>query len=208
VNHLALLERHQLHLIIEFLQRCQNLPASNDQPWAGNDGGFAYTPANKGESFAGEYADEAGNRRLRSYGSMTYAGLKSFIYAGLSKDDPRVKAAFGWITQNFTVTENPGMRTGNPEQAKQGLFYYYLTLARAMYAYDQPLIPTPAGPVDWREALVRELESVQLPDGSFVGDARWMEQSPVLVTAYVVLALQDVRADLARSPFVAATPGR
>ena len=46
---------------------------------------------------------------LRSYGSMTYAGLKSMIYAGLSHDDPRVKAAWEWIGRNFTVDENPGM---------------------------------------------------------------------------------------------------
>ena len=185
---------------LKFVTRSQNLSETNDQPWAGNDGGFAYTPANKGESFAGEFTDEAGNRRLRSYGSMTYAGLKSFIYAGLTKDDPRVKAAFAWISSSFTVKENPGMRAGNPENARHGLYYYYHTLARAMYAYNQPLIETPSGPVDWREALVAELESVRQGDGSFVGDARWMEQNPILTTAFVVLALQDVRADLQRLP--------
>ena len=32
-------------------------------------------------------------RVLRSYGGMTYAGLKSMAYAKLTRDDPRVKAA-------------------------------------------------------------------------------------------------------------------
>ena len=39
---------------------------------------------------------------------MTYAGLKSFLYAGVSKDDPRVKAAVEWVRKHYTVTENPG----------------------------------------------------------------------------------------------------
>ena len=39
-----------------------------------------------------------------------------------------------------------------------------------------------------------------LPDGSWIGDKRWMEQNPVLVTAYVVLALQEAQADLKEHP--------
>src|SRR5690606_22403475 len=75
---------------ITFITRQQNLGETNDQPWAGNDGGFVYSPAanRQGESMAGEYTTPTGERRLRSYGSMTYAGLKSMIYAGLTKDDP------------------------------------------------------------------------------------------------------------------------
>ena len=33
---------------------------------------------------------------------MTYSGLKSMIYAGLTKDDPRVKAAVQWIRSTTT----------------------------------------------------------------------------------------------------------
>ncbi len=73
------------HAIL-YLQRCQNLKTTNDQPWAANDGGFVYRP---GESKAGQSADGG----LRSYGGMTYAGLKSMIYAKLATDDPRVVAA-------------------------------------------------------------------------------------------------------------------
>jgi len=50
---------------------------------------------------------------------------------------------------------------------------------------------------DWRAELVAKLASLQKPDGSWVGDKRWMEDDPILVTAYAVLALQQVKGDLA-----------
>ena len=93
-----------------FVSRCQNLETEhNTTPFATKnpDGGFYYTPAAGGTSQAGE-TDDGG---LRSYGSMTYAGLKSMIYAGVGPDDPRVKAA---VTAGFGSTmisnQNPGMR--------------------------------------------------------------------------------------------------
>ncbi|MCA9009139.1 MAG: terpene cyclase/mutase family protein, partial [Planctomycetaceae bacterium] len=75
-----------------FVSRAQNLESKhNTLPFAGkvNDGGFIYTPAGGGESKAG--VTENGGHK--SYGSITYAGLKSMIYAGLDQEDPRVKAA-------------------------------------------------------------------------------------------------------------------
>lgn len=186
---------------LRFVTRMQNFSETNDQKWAGNDGGAVYTPANNGESFAGEYTGPDGKRLLRSYGSMTYAMLKSYIYCGLTRDDPRVKAAWDWITKNWTLDDNPGMRAGNPEYARWGLYYYYLTLARALRAYGQPVIVDPQGNRhDWRIELVEKLAAVQRPDGSFIGDKRWMEDNPVLVTAFAVLALQEARADLTERP--------
>jgi squalene-hopene/tetraprenyl-beta-curcumene cyclase len=182
-----------------FLSRTQNFSETNDQPWAGNDGGFIYGPSadRRGESFAGEFVDDAGERRLRSYGSMTYAGLKSFIYAGLTKDDPRVRAAFAWVSDNFTVTENPGMKFAGPDKAQDGLYYYFHTLARTLNVVDEPTLKTGDGTsVDWRTALINKLESAQADDGSWTGGKKWMENNATLVTAYVVLALQEVREDL------------
>src|SRR5688500_19499178 len=118
----------------------QKLQKSNDQAWASDDGGFVYSGANEGDSEAGGFNEPDGKQRFRSYGSMTYAGLKSMIYAGLSKDDPRVKAAWGWVTSKWTLEENPGMKLAGPENAQHGLFYYYHTLARALNAYDEPII--------------------------------------------------------------------
>jgi squalene-hopene/tetraprenyl-beta-curcumene cyclase len=181
-----------------FITRTQNFSETNDQAWAGNDGGFVYTPARGGESFAGEYTAPDGRRMLRSYGSMTYAGLRSMIYAGLTKEDPRVQAAWDWIRSNWTLEENPGMRLGNPDQAQHGLYYYYHTMARALNVYDEPIIVDPQGiEHDWRVELSQRLASLQREDGSWIGDQRWMEDNPIITTTYVVLALQEIRQDLA-----------
>ena len=186
---------------LRFVSRMQNLSETNDQKWAGNDGGAVYTPANNGESFAGEYEGEDGRRMLRSYGSMTYAMLKSYVYAGLSKDDPRVMAAWDWISKNWTVDENPGMRFSSPDHADYGLFYYYMTLARALNVYDQPVIVDLKGNKhDWRIELIEKLSTLQAADGSFTGDKRWMEDNPILATAYATLALQEALEDLKQHP--------
>ena len=129
---------------------------------------------------------------------MTYAGLKSMVYAGLSKDDPRVRAAFGWVVQNWTLDANPGMAADHA--AEDGLFYYYLTLARAMDAYDQPTLTSNGRQIDWRVALVDKLAALQKPDGSWLGEARFRENDPVLVTAYGVIALESVLDDLQQNP--------
>jgi squalene-hopene/tetraprenyl-beta-curcumene cyclase len=129
--------------------------------------------------------------RLRAYGSMTYAGFKSYVYAGLSRDDRRVLAALDWIKQNYTLTENPGAGT-------DGLYYYFVTFARALDAYGEPVLMTvpPGGtrgvePRDWANDLIDRLAELQNEDGSFQSvDDRWMENNPVLITAYAVLALE------------------
>ncbi len=186
---------------LKFVSRMQNLSETNDQPWAGNDGGAVYTPANKGESFAGEYTDANGRRLLRSYGSMTYAMLKSYAYAGLSKDDPRVKAAWGWISRNWTLDENPGIGATDPANAKWALFYYYMTLGRALDAFNEPIITDPQGNKhDWRVELINKLASLQQADGSWAGEAKWQEDNPVLVTSYALIALECALKDLKENP--------
>jgi squalene-hopene/tetraprenyl-beta-curcumene cyclase len=175
---------------LKFIQRCQNLSASNDQAFARgtNDGGFVYTPANGGESKAGTVMVE-GQPRLRSYGSMTYAGFKSYLYADLQRNDPRVQAALQWIQKHYTLDHNPNMPN---EQSLQGLYYYYHVFARALRAWDEPVITDDKGlKHSWREELCRKLTSLQNKDGSWVNTAdRWYEGNAALVTAYAVLALQ------------------
>ncbi len=174
-----------------FIQRCQLLGTTNDQTFAtgANDGGFIYTPANGGESMAG--TETSGNRpRLRSYGSMTYAGFKSMLYAKLDRDDPRVKGATDWIRRNYTLEHNPNMPGA---QSKEGLFYYYYVFGKAMNAWGEETISDAAGLHFWRNDLANKLLSLQRPDGSWYNDAdRWMESNPYLVTAYAVLTLQSI----------------
>jgi squalene-hopene/tetraprenyl-beta-curcumene cyclase len=166
-----------------FVSRCQNLESEhNTFPFAAkvNDGGFYYTIAAGGTSQAGP-TDNGG---LRSYGSMTYAGLKSMIYAGVNKDDPRVKAAVAWLQKHYDLKENPGM--GNA-----GLYYYYHTFAKSLDAFGQDEFVDAEGTShNWREELVAALAAQQKPDGSFLNEnARWMEGDANLVTGYALLAL-------------------
>lgn len=176
---------------IAFLQRCQNLPSVNDQPWAKNVreadvGGFVYMP---GLSFADEEPPADERTPLRSYGSMTYAGLKSYIYAELKKDDPRVKAAVEWLRRNYTLNENPGL-------GAQGLYYYYHTVAKSLTAYGEDVFTDAKGRKhDWRYELMKKLVSLQKADGFWVNENnRWWENDPVLCTAYSLLALQILQA--------------
>ena len=173
-----------------FIQRCQMLGESNNQSFAkgSSQGGFIYTPANNGESKAGEIEVD-GRRELRCYGSMTYAGFKSMVYAGLKHDDPRVRAALDWIRRYWTLDHNPNMPT---KRSLEGVYYYYHTFARAMAAWGEDAVIDQAGREHhWRRELVEKLAKLQRRDGSWVNEAdRWMEGSPALTTAYAMLALQ------------------
>ena len=170
-----------------FVSRCQNLETEhNTTPFASKnpDGGFYYTCAAGGGSAAGKTP----NGGLRSYASMTYAGLKSMIYAGLSADDPRVKAARRWIAEHYDLESNPGL-------GQQGLYYYYHTFAKTMDALGEAYFEDAAGKRhDWRAELFEALARRQREDGSWVNNAdRWMEGDPNLVTAYALLALSYCR---------------
>ncbi|WP_206107975.1 prenyltransferase/squalene oxidase repeat-containing protein [Paludisphaera soli] len=170
-----------------FLSRCQNLDSEfNDQPWAKkvNDGGFIYTPANGGTSVAGP--DDDGG--LRSYASMTYAGLKSLIYAGLTLDDPRAKAALEYIKNNYTVDENPGL-------GQRGLYYYYQVFGKALSLLGSDTFQDAAGVShDWRADLVAALAKRQGPNGEWVNaNDAFMEGDANLVTAYGLMALASTR---------------
>jgi len=167
-----------------FVSRCQNLEGPhNTTPFAAkvNDGGFYYTPAAGGVSQAG--TDEA-TGGLKSYASMTYAGLKSMIYAGVKADDPRVKAAVGWLKKHYDLDSNPGMGTA-------GLYYYYQTFAKALAALGEDKFVDDKGVShDWRAELIDALAKRQKADGSWTNDnAKWMEGDASLSTAYSLIAL-------------------
>lgn len=166
-----------------FVSRTQNLETEhNTTEFASkvDDGGFYYTPAAGGTSQAGE-TDNGG---LRSYGSMTYAGLKSMIYAGLTPKDPRVKAAYSWIQKNYTLTENPGL-------GQQGRFYYFHTFAKALDTLGNSTIEDADGKShNWKTDLSSTLVELQKENGSWVNTApRWYEGDPNLSTAYALMAL-------------------
>ena len=124
------------------------------------------------------------NGGLRSYGSMSYAGLKSMIYCGLDESDPRMKAVVDWVQKHYSVKENPGMDAA-------GLFYYYHMFAKSLDAFGRAEITSADGKKhDWRADLITELARRQGKDGSWKNqDSRWMEGDPNLCTAFALLAL-------------------
>ncbi len=177
-----------LERALVFVSRCQNLPSQyNTTQFADKnpDGGFYYTPADNGASAPGGKTDNGG---LRSFGSMTYAGLKSMIYCGLAPDDERVKAAVDWIRKNYDLTANPGL-------GQAGVYYGYNTFAKSLSALGEKTIADSKGAEhDWRAELVTELAKRQQADGSWVNtDKRFMEGDPNLVSAYCLLALSNCK---------------
>jgi squalene-hopene/tetraprenyl-beta-curcumene cyclase len=163
---------------------------------AGNDGGAAYAPD---QSKAGVVKCPDGKVELRSYGSMTYALLKCLILSGVDAGDPRIVAALGWLTRNWTLERNPGFEADKDaaKAGQQGLYYYYFTLARTLALYEKvtrkPLQVRDAdGAVhDWRAELAARLVSLQGADGGWKNEQaeRWDEGSRTLATSYALAAL-------------------
>jgi squalene-hopene/tetraprenyl-beta-curcumene cyclase len=147
---------------VRFLDRVQNKANTGTN----NAGGFAYRPD---ESKAGTSTNKEGVVVFRSYGSMTYAGLLSLIYADVNKNDPR----------------------------DQGLYYFYSVLSKALAAFGRDSIPASGqSQVLWRDALAKKLINLQKVD-SKTGHGYWVnsnnrfwEANDILVTAYTLLALE------------------
>ena len=169
------------------MEEVQNVPEDAGASWVVSsddptmDGGFIYKA---GDSKAG--AREDNPEALRSYGSMTYAGLKSMIYADLDKDDYRVKAALDWASKNYDLSENPGL-------GPQGHYYYLQTLSKALNAYEEDVFVLADGTeLNWREDLLLKMLELQQPDGSWYNEkhGRWMESIPELVTSYALITME------------------
>lgn len=207
-------ENHEaMQKALVFLQRTQNLKSINDfsgkvsnpdkegeilDVTSGDDGGATYYPGN---SAAGYTVQPNGKVIARSYGSMTYALLKSYTLAGVKGDDPRVQAAVKWIQNNWTLAVNPGADPALGEKVKyQGLFYYYMVLAQALdlakvktvNVSTQSAAQVTVEPIDWRKALSDHLAATQQADGTWINgkNGRWMESLPLLCTCYAMLALE------------------
>ena len=169
-----------------FLASCQNLPELSDNPNLSNQpedrGGFIYHP---GESKAGEVSDKKTKRvALRSYGSISYAGMMSFAYARVSKNDDRVSAVIDWLSKNYTLDENPGM-------GQEGLYYYFHLMSKALTAHGVKNLKGPdSKSIDWRNQLASKLIALQNENGSWKNsNKRWMEGDSNLTTSYVLIAL-------------------
>ncbi len=176
-----------------FVSRCQNLKSEhNDRPWAGkiNDGSFIYTAALGGDTKAAEKPDPAAG--LPGYGSMTYAGIKSLIYCGVSRKDERIQKALAWLRKNYAIDTNPGM----PKvRSHWGLYYYYHTMAKCLDALGEDRFTDAKGVAhDWRAEITAALAKRQRADGSWVNDSNnWMEGNPMLVSGYALMTLAHTK---------------
>ncbi len=175
----------------EFIERVHNDPDFNEASWASDDpaqkGGFAYHPEN---TRGGTFTNEEGVVKFRSFGSMTYAGMLSYIYAEVDRDDPRVQSTFNWIRRNWDLD-------ANINAGREGLYYYYNVLAKGLNAYGQNKIDPPdAEPFIWRTEYLEKLLSLQKIEadsgqGYWVNEVgRYWENNPILVTAYALIGLQ------------------
>jgi squalene-hopene/tetraprenyl-beta-curcumene cyclase len=173
---------------IAYVSSCQNRSESNTSGIAvTDDGGFFYlnNPEQLKEGGRGTMRLADGNFAYASYGAMSYAGLVSFLYAAIDKDDGRVKSAFKWIQNNYDLHENVGRKNS-------GLYYYYRIMAKALAAFGERYIETPDGVKhDWARELADQMVSLQNADGSWQAiSSGFMENDEVLVGGYGLRTLE------------------
>ncbi|MBI4563548.1 MAG: terpene cyclase/mutase family protein [Planctomycetes bacterium] len=192
-------------LVVEYVERCQNNSETNDDPEfvaklkeqglsVGDDGGLFYAADPDRSVHKAGFVKVVDKEVIKSYGSMTYDGIKTYIYAGLSKDDPRVKAAVDWVRKNYSVEGHPGFPFDDKRTHLQGLFYYYLMMARAFDALGEKTFKTFDGKEhEWAAELGEQLLKVQKEQKMWVNEnPRWWESDPLLVTSYVLNVLNAV----------------
>ena len=188
-------------LVVKYVRRCQNSTEVNTDPEfraelqkhglsVGDDGGLYYAASGDPKIHKAATRKIADREVIQSYGSMTYDGIKTYLYAGLPKDSPEVKAAVDWVRKNYSVEAHPGFPHDKTTRShEQGLYYYYLLMARALDAYGENPFETFDGKKhDWpREMAEQFLRSVRESKMWKNDNPRWYEGDPVLVTSYVLV---------------------
>lgn len=174
---------------LDFVESLHNGADTGD-----NAGGFFYSP---GDAKAGtdkrpgspKTSGDASKEDviLRSYGSITYAGILSLVYCKVDKTDPRVQSALDWASKHWTLEENPGM-------GQQGLYFFFNVLSRSLSTVGTDTIKKQDGtPILWKDELVAKVTSLMHDDGSWVNqNGRFWENDPVLATSFAVLSLEFV----------------
>ena len=167
----------------------------NDENAGDSAGGFAYSPADAkagmekadGKKPAATEAKPSKEKIvMRSYGSITYAGLLALVYCELEPTDPRVRSTLDWASRHWTLEENPGV-------GDQGLYFFYNVIGRSLTAAGIKEIPV-AGEegktINWSDELIKKVDSLQKEKGNWVNkNGRFWENDPVLSTSYSILSL-------------------
>ncbi|MGN0843849.1 MAG: hypothetical protein ACI4QT_01360 [Kiritimatiellia bacterium] len=180
---------------LAFVERLQN-----DEDAGDSAGGLSYSPADAkagtetvqtkadGQTENDGTALEQGKEKviMRSYGSITYAGLLALVYCKLDRTDSRVRSALDWASKHWTLEENPGV-------GDQGLYFFYDVIGRSLSVSGIECIERSANEpsIDWRAELVKKLVSLQRENGSYQNsNSRFWENDPILSTAYSAIALE------------------
>jgi squalene-hopene/tetraprenyl-beta-curcumene cyclase len=168
----------------QFISRCQNLRSihhdSDDISSGPRDkGGFFYRP---NESKAGP---DGSTIKLISTASMSYAGLKSMMYAKMSKDDVRVMAVMKYLSSNYNMRENPGM-------GLQGHFYYLHVMTKALDVYGINYLKDSKGVKrEWRKDMINQFSSMQNEQGYWSNtNGRFFESMHELASSYAIISLK------------------
>jgi len=168
---------------VKYIEQLQNKPEAGDS----DAGGFFYKP---GKSMAGTTNSPTGAVVFRSYGSMTYVGLLALIHSNVPRDDPRVLSAFDWACKHWSLDENPGL-------GKEGMYFFYHVLTKSLSTFGRDLVPLKDGSrLNWRVEVAKRILALQKTDPAtgrkFWANetGRYWESDPVLVTSYMVQALE------------------
>lgn len=197
-------------LCVEFVRKCQNNSETNtDKEFVeklkaqglsvGDDGGLYYTPSEDRKLHKAGTVKIIDKEVVQSYGSMTYHGIKTYLFAGLKKDSPEVKAAIDWVRKNYTVEAHPGFPFDNQKRNHlRGLFYYYYVMARAMDAIgEKPFTTFDGKEHDWPAEMGEQLLKLMKDGKMWVNEnPAWWENDPLLVTSYVLNSLDLILKNL------------
>jgi len=202
----------RLQKALAFMERCQELSSHNKAPWVGQSGqvpgGAVYSPdeSKADGSWVQKPAEGAAPGtppKLLPYGGMTYQLISSYVALDLKADDPRVAAALTWVKEYYRFDGNPGMQPG---KERQGLFYYYMAMAKTFDLLDQGAMQLKDGKqVDWRvdlfKAISSQAQEVKTKDGKpavlwINSEKRWAEDVPHLNGGYLLKALKRIAASL------------
>jgi hypothetical protein len=183
--------------ILSFVKRAQNFAdAGTNRDSRFDDGGFFFTPCDPPRNKAGSAGtDRSGRERYNSYGSATTDGLRALLRCGLPRDNPRVQAAYQWLTNHFSVSSNPGAFPSEREVLRNATYFYYCwSLAHALTAMGVEEVRTEERSLRWAEVLAEELIRRQQDDGLWINrftDAR--EDDPFVATSLAAAALTHCR---------------
>ncbi len=193
-------------LVVLFVRKCQNNSETNtDKVFlakmkaaglsVGNDGGLYYSALADPKLHKAGTVKVTDRETIRSYGSMTYHGIKTYIYAGLGKDSPEVKSAVDWARKNYSISAHPGFPHDKGKRSHlRGLYYYILVMTRALHAIgERPFRTFDGREHDWPAELAEQLLATMKNDKMWVNEnPAWWENDPLLVTSYVLKTLDTL----------------